>query len=459
MTTRRSLALGTAILLASAPTAASEDEGAAVFRPAETADAVLNSESQSWPRYLHDQLHLPEWIDFAIDQSTRFEFLEGPFRPGEPDSQAQFPQRTRLRLGIDGPRPVRLLAELQDARTWNDGPDDFTRNEIDHLDVLQLFVSATAQDLFGAGLRGDIAVGRMTLDIGSRRLVARNRFRNTTNAFDGVHAQIAGSEGRWRVRAFYTRPVVREEGVFDDQVWSDASFWGLAYEDGRIECLKVDAAYLDLDDTGGDSKLHTFDLRLYRPASPGRVDYEVEGMGQLGEVGPLDQSAFATHVELGYTFDVPWSPRIAAQFDHASGTDDPTGSDDHAFVPLFGARRFDLVATGIFGPFVRSNILSPGVRIGFVPLPKVRVDLKVRYWQLAEAEGAFVGTGLSDPSGDAGRELGTDVELRVRWDPVSWLGFDLGYDHWFKGSYLDRVPNVPSTADSNYFYVATRFRF
>ena len=33
------------------------------------------------------------------------------------------------------------------------------------------------------------------------------------------------------------------------------------------------------------------------------------------------------------------------------------------------------------------------------------------------------------------------------------------HDLWFKGSYLDRVPNTSSTRDSDYVYLATRFRF
>jgi len=447
-----------AAVFAGAASAAAQPE-AVISRPPQTADAMLNAENQSWPRYLQRLLLPPEWIDLAVDQRTRFEYLENPFRPGEPDSQAQFPQRTRLRLGIDVPQSVRFLVEFQDSRTWNDGPDDFTRNVINHVDLLQLSVSATSHDLFGSDLRGDVHFGRLTLDVGSRRLVARNRFRNTTNAFDGVHLQIAGSGELWRLRGFYTRPVQREDGAFDDAAWSGARFWGLAYEDLRTDWMRIDMAYFDLDSEGTATRLHTVDLRVHRPSASGELDYELELIGQFGDVGALDQSAFATHAELGYTFDLPWSPQVAAQYDYASGTGNPGGDDNHTFVPLFGARRFDLMPTGIFGPFVRSNISSPGLRIGLVPLPDLRVDLKLRYWQLAEAEGAFVGGGVQDPTGDAGRSLGTDLELRLRWDPTPWLGVALGYDYWFKGSYLDAAPNVSSTDNSNYLYGGARFRF
>src|SRR4030042_6269250 len=53
----------------------------AVTKPAETADQVLVSENESWNRYLHDALRLPAWLDLGIEQRTRFEFLEDPWRP------------------------------------------------------------------------------------------------------------------------------------------------------------------------------------------------------------------------------------------------------------------------------------------------------------------------------------------------------------------------------------------
>jgi len=416
------------------------------------------NENASWNRILHDALGLPSWLDLAIEHRTRFEFLEDPFRPTEPDTQFQFSQRSRLRIGIDGPGPLRFLAEFQDARTYGDGPRDFARSEVDKFDVLQLFVSATTRDLFGTGLRADAHIGRLTLDFGSRRLVARNRFRNTTNSFDGIHLQLGDGEA-WRVRAFFARPVAREPGYMDDDSSSKRRFWGVAYEDERIAWLNLDAYYFGLHRRARDLEYHTFGLRGSRPAQPKRVDYEVELMGQFGDSVGRDHSAVAGHAELGYTLDLPWSPRLVAQFDYASGTSNPNGDETHTFVFLFGARRFDLNVTGIYGPFRRSNILSPGVRLILSPLPNVKAELKFRYWELAKARDRFVGTGLQDPTGAAGRHLGEDIELRVRWRPTPWLALDAGYDHWFKGSYLDRVANVPSTSDSDYVYVSAKLQF
>ena len=442
-----------------------------VFKPTETADAVLHAENVVWGRQLHDALRLPDWFDLAVDHRDRFEFLDDPWRPGESQKQTQFVKRSRVRIGIDGPGGIRLLGELQDARVFNDRPNDFTANEVDHLDVLQLFVSGTRKHLFGRGLRADAHVGRMTIDVASRRLVARNDFRNTVNAFDGIHLQLGSDDRRWRVRGFYTLPVaVRDSDLMNNRLSTRRRFWGIAYEDLRNPWLQLDAYYLGLNDLPGNRSYRTYGLRGYRKPAPSQLDYEGEVAAQFGDrktaaQGTRDQQAWLVHAELGYTFGVPWSPRVAAQFDYASGNDDPSDDDSHAFDSLFGARRFDLIPTGIFGSFRRTNIVSPGVRLGLQPAKTVRLDLKVRHWMLEEARDAFAGSAgpgagsLTDATGNAGRDLGTDLELRARWDVQEWLGFDVGYDHWWKGRYLDDVANAETRGDSDYLYLQSRVKF
>lgn len=459
------------LLISGSGIGASAAPAPTVWKPTETADAVLHAESSAWSRHLHDALRLPTWLDVAVDQRDRFEFLDDPWRPGESQTQTQIVQRSRLRIGLDAPGGIRLLGELQDARTLNDRPNDFVQNAVDRLDVLQLFVSATRKDLFGRGLRVDAHAGRLTIDVASRRLVARNDFRNTSNAFDGVHLQLGSDDRKWRVRGFYTFPVaIRDSDLMNDRLSTRRRFWGLAFEDQRNPWLQLDAYYLGLNDLPGNRSYRTYGLRVHRKPVPDQLDYEGEVAAQLGErwttaQGLRDQLAWMVHAELGYTFAVAWSPRIVAQLDYASGNDDPSDDDSHTFDPLFGARRFDLMPTGVFGPFRRSNLVSPGVRLGLQPTKTVRLDVKVRHWMLDEARDAFVGTAgpgggaLTDATGNAGRDLGTDLELRARWDAFEWLGFDVGYDHWWKGEYLDEVANARTRGDADYFYLQSRLRF
>lgn len=435
----------------------------------ETADQILIYDREvRWTRYLRSALQAPEWLEIGVEQRTRFESFDHPFRKGEYGTDSQIPQRSRLRLGIDGPGPFRFLAEFQDSRTHLEQPGDFVNNEVvDTTDVLQVFVSATVPNLLGSGLRSDLHVGRLTMDFGHRRYIARNNYRNTTNSFNGIHWQLS-REKHWLIRSFFVAPtILRQERP--DTFATDFLFWGVAYENQEISWLQTSIYYFGLNDReSSDSNSHrrfsTFGFRIYRNPHEGRLDYEIETAFQTGRKGSKEHFAYNPHAELGYTFRLPWTPRLLIQYDYASGTSNPNGSQDGTFDKLFGARNFDLIPTGIYGPFNRSNISSPGIRLLVWPNPSLRLQLKFRAWYLAQARDAFSDSGLQDPSGRAGNYLGEDLSLRARWNMNQNLQFEAVYDHWFKGSFFDRIaaeqPDLNlSTADTDYFGILTKVRF
>lgn len=433
----------------------------------ETADHVLvRTFETKWHRYLKAGLNLPGWLDLGLENRTRYEGFDHPWRVGEQGYDAQIPQRSRLRIGLNG-GPLRFLAELQDSRTHLNDATDFNNTTVtDTTDVLQLFGSLTLRNVMGTGLRTDLHFGRMTLDFGRRRYIARNDFRNTTNSFNGVHWQLA-RENDWRVRAFFVAPTIRAQQR-PDKFDTDYLFWGVYYETKQSPWFQTNLYYFGLNDqrssVSNQRQLSTFGLRVYKSPREGEIDYEVETAFQTGRVGGKDHFAYNPHAEMGYTFRAPWEPRLVFQYDYASGTSNPNGSQNGTFDKLFGARRFEFMPTGIFGPFFRSNISSPGGRIVLQPAGNVRLQLKVRAWYLAQSRDAFAGSGLQDPTGQAGNNLGQDLEVRAQWNVHLNLAFDVGYDHWFKGSYFDRLaaqqPSLNlSTKDSDYFYALAKVRF
>ena len=192
-------------------------------------------------------------------------------------------------------------------------------------------------------------------------------------------------------------------------------------------------------------------------------EYEFEGAIQVGSLGQVDHFAYNPNAQVGYTLNLPWTPRFLLQYTYASGTRTPGGSQDGNFDPLFGARRFDLMPSGTFGPFLRSNISSPGWRLIVKPAKNWKVQVKQRFWYLAQARAVYVGGLLQDSTGGSGNYLGHDLEFRVQWAVSQNLDFDAGYDHWFKGSYFDRLPasaNLPpgGNKDTDYFYFSIRVR-
>src|SRR5690606_20230279 len=100
---------------------------------------------------------------------------------------------------------------------------------------LQTYLQLSADDLLLEGSSPELRLGRQTMDIGSRRLVARNLFRNTLNAFYGAALYWDAERGP-DLRLFYVRPVMRRPSaaaeLLDNQWQADRSyddyqFWSL----------------------------------------------------------------------------------------------------------------------------------------------------------------------------------------------------------------------------------------
>ena len=443
---------------------------AAEHPPPDTADAVLVKPGNwRWNRYLKAALNLPDWLDLGLDHRTRFEVYDHPWRVSQPQGQTdpQIQQRSRLRVGVNA-GSLRVLFEGQDSRVYLTEPGDFVNaSSKNEFDILQAFASLTANDFLGTGLRTDLHVGRFTMDMGSRRLIARNAFRNTTNAFDGFHWQLADKDD-WRFRAFLVEPVIINPTQLDEQSARNV-FWGTFFESQQVPWLRLNLYYFGLNDQRGSivsfqRTSSTFGLRLYEPPRRGWLDYELENVLQTGHSGNTNRLAHFHHVDVGYTFDLPWAPRFLMFYDYASGDRNSSDSQDSAFDPLFGARRFEYMPTGNFGPFFRTNISSPGWRLILSPATGWKFQLKHRIWYLATARGTFGVSTIRDQTGNSGNFIGQDVEVRLQWAITSNLGFDAGYDHWFKGSYFDRLPasaGLPpgGSKDTDYFYVLTNIRF
>jgi hypothetical protein len=334
------------------------------------------------------------------------------------------------------------------------------------MDILQLFGSLKLNNVLGTGLRTDFHFGRMTMDVGNRRMIARNAFRNTVNAFDGFHWQLKQDKA-WQVRAFIVEPVIRDDVSLDKQ-HENSLFWGTYFQSMHFPWFQIDAYYLGLNDTrvanvATHRTFSTFGGRLYKDPKPGQADYDVETSWQFGTRGVNDHFAYFNHLDIGYMARMPWTPRLLFHFDYASGDRDPGDSQSGAFDTLFGARRWEYGPTGIWGPFSRTNLISPGWRLVVTPTRDWILQLKHRAWYLAESKDFFGNSGLRDTTGSAGSSLGQDVELQAQWALNANLDFDVGYVHWFKGSYFDSpviLAQMPSggNKDSDYFYVSVRVR-
>lgn len=314
----------------------------------------------------------------------------------------------------------RLVVEMLDARQYlQDSGSSINKTMVNPFDILQAHLRRDARELIPGG-NSMVRVGRETLDLGNRRLIARNAFRNTINSFTGID-WLWSAEGGGSVRAFYFLPVRRLfEGTAalreNDLEWDTQSFdqqlYGFYGEHPRLPGeVRVEAYYLRLKEESGydlrDRQLHSPGVRIFRAPKAGQWDFEWESTYQFGQsrlgtdlrLSPLDHEAFLEHFTLGFTFETPWQPRVSVRYDYASGDSDPTDGDNGRFDTLFGARRFEFGTTGIYGSVSRANLNSPDYSISVKPRLDFDLSLSQSLLWLAEARDGLAGAGVRDFGG------------------------------------------------------------
>jgi Alginate export len=456
-------------------------------------DALLGSDKYEKPVWnLHDALKLPEWLSVSLEQRTRYETMSGTFKAGSKGGDQQIPLQTTLWLEAHL-SSFRLGTEFMDARALNSDSGTGVNNTMaDTADFLQGYGAWSDQNVLYSGIGAEVVAGRQTLNLGSRRLVARNTFRNTVNSFTGVKLRLI-DYGNWQFNGFVSTPVnrlpnsnasnaavVNNLEVFDREntnTWFSGGFLELNNLGWNINS----EVYLYHLDEGSSTSVPTRHRRYFTPGmrffikpAKAEIDFQLETIGQFGTVRAttapnslnLNHTAWYQHADVGYTIDMPWSPRLAFEYDYASGDQNPNDNKDQRFDTLYGARRFDFGPTGIYGAFSRANINTPGLRLNVAPRSDVQASLSYRAFWLAASKDCWGGatcTGssliLQDKTGRSGNNLGQQLELTTRWDFNSSLNFETGWTHLFKGSFAKDAPSAPAPVDVDYFYVQSMLRF
>ncbi|CUQ65651.1 exported protein of unknown function [Candidatus Nitrospira inopinata] len=395
------------------------------------------------PRLLHRLLNQPEGFRFGGEYRIRYETLEGRWRRGEAGSDQQVAQRTRFYFSIkDIADPLRAVLEFQDSRTWLTDQGSFVNNtHVNHTDIQQLHVDLVSSNFFGSGLYTELNVGRLNMDLGRRRWVARNSFRNTTNAFDGI-SWLLGKTEVWSLRAFVVAPVGRFLRRLDEPD-TERRLWGLYYESHHLSRMRTDLYYFGHRDRGPFRDFDMVGTRIRKRPAAGTFHYEIESAYQFGDVSRQGRFQHFQHAEGGFTFDAPWIPQIVLQFDYAS----------RGFDSLYGARVFEFAPTGIFGPVVRTNLLSPGLRLLANPTDKLSLYLQQRALWLADGRSPWAGSGRHDPTGAAGTFVGHTSDLRAGYRVTDNLFLQVGFVHFAFGGVPKRTPD--STGDRRAIYAYT----
>lgn len=455
----------------------------AAAAPIAGAQTVQSDDAGPWR--LQSALGLPDGMRVEGSIRPRYEALANPFVSGRTDDDEFLGLQTQLRAEFDigSGTHLTLGGELLDSRFIAGNETGGAAAEINTLEPAQAWLAWRPRDFLLEGAKLDLTAGRFTMDVGSRRLVARANYRSILASFDGVRA-VWTTKDKLAVTLAYTAPVTREPAdapsALDNEVALDAQFdnvrLGVAHIDMPLpNDLRGELYLLDFqedDDSNAATRnrdLATLGVRLRHLPARGKFDFDLELAHQTGSqratTSPLDVTSLShdaqmAHLEAGFSFDAPWSPRVALQYDFASGDASPADNESGRFDPLFGDRSFEFGPTSTFGFISRTNLSSPGIRLEVKPDADSDAYVMLRQVRLAEARDSLANSSVRDTTGASDKDAGLQLEGRYRhWLVKDSLRLSVGAAVVFEGDFLKTAPNATGMGDPVYGFTELTWTF
>ena len=449
------------------------------------------------------------WLDLGLEQRFRYEYRDNDFRRGTISGSRQIDDkrgsqtvdqplllRTRAYIGVKNILdPFRFALEIQDSRQNLGGYiHEVETRDTNDLHILQGYLELNFKETFlGKDPLGNdrpiwIRAGRHAWEAGDRRLIARNEWRNTTNNFYGLRANIGDKKNDWQLELHAVNPVQRFRDA-DDKTDKSQDFYGaiLNYR-GWSDIVTFEPSYFLFKQDGDkvkfnangevqgdankiDREIHIGVLRAYGVIPATQFDFDGSYNKQWGKVQRLvnsekievDHDAHAYNFEIGYNVKHPWKPRVSTFYGMATGDKTPQGIDTtpmERFERLFGFARpwsnDDYIQM--------ENIRTNKVRLEFDPkisfLDNVKVDTGFSWYRLDSATDRWnAGGDVRDATGGSGRDLGKEYDLRVRFPINQYASLNLGYAYFWGGDFVTSPVTFRSvtgsgnrSSESEFFY-------
>ena len=414
----------------------------------------------------------------------------------------------RFRLGVMlKPAPwLKIYAQTQDSREYLSDRQDFPgvlgAEGDDAFDLRQGYVEISDYDKCPWGLK----IGRQVLAYGDERLVGSSEWNNFGRTFDAVKLRYQQKD--WWVEGFAsTVPVVTRGKYNQSDLFNGTEnhreqvFSGLYFSTTSLSVQTTDVYVFHLHENTsalyqptalGDTNFFTFGARVKSkpgvfhherpwlgdnkaildgkstPPAPAPapapkalgLDYDAEVAFQTGKVRGLDLTAFAAHGGLGYTFDLPWTPRLGVEYNYASGDTNSADGNLETFQNLFPSNH---PRYGFMDAFSWQNMHNPAVSLKAAPCKKITLEAGYHLFWLATNEdvwyrsnGATAVRPLTPLARNADKFAGAELDFLVTYKPLKQLGFTAGYSHFFAGDYL-RSTGAHDDADFGYVQATIEF--
>ncbi len=416
------------------------------------------------------------WLDAGLDYRMRIEFRNNDIRrPESFNRDLPVLLRTRAYFGVkEKLDPFRFAVELEDARRYN-GKYALDTRDANYFELIQTYGELHFKQLLGKDPLGNerplkLRGGIMAFEFLDRRLIALNRWRNTTNTFVGGRVSLGQEKNEWQVELVAVRPMKREIERFDRP--DNNQFFSLAMMHWRkwSKIITIEPYYIGLLQNASENNnysqrnIHGLGLRLYGWVNQSGVNYDLTGMFQFGEDRELPHRAYSVTTEVGYSMkQIRWEPRISLFCGYASGDRNPNDAISNRFEIFFGFAR-----PWSFDDYVKmENIIAPKIRIDVEPVRGIKIDAGYSFYWLASEKDRFVsllaGSALNtDQTGESGKFLGHGMDFRIRFKPMPFIDANFGYSHFATGEFVkarQKAANGESAKSSDFLYLELSLNF
>ncbi len=355
-----------------------------------------------------------------------------------PDVTARL--HSRWRVGFEASMPdgwkTRVVYQYSNDRTYAPGGDlEREKNNI-------------REAVFWNTLNGDerVFLGRQIINIDNHRLVGATDWDNIGRTWDAVRYQWDSNSGHWD--AFGAKLGTAPFGGFS----KNAYLGGLGYQWRSRDHLYLFYKH-DRDPLG--PHINVWTLNGVKRGTLGTFRYGLEGSLQTGRIptGSLQAWHFSAYLELPICEDL----YFLAETNWASGGTDngisntfdqlyPTNHDKYGYADLQGLR----------------NVRHFGARFFYDPRGPLSADAGYHLLQLYDRTDAWYGASgapiLQDPTGNSGRNVGSEVDIRARWDaPGRWY-VEGGFSWFIPGSFINNVQGQ-DVDDILFWYVMAGWRY
>jgi hypothetical protein len=403
-----------------------------------------------------DSLKNAAWLDLGLDYRFRYEYRDDDIRREQAGLDEPLLHRTRAYLAVhDLLDPFRFAVEMQDSRRYNSNyPRD--NRDVNEFEIIRLygelyFASALGHDPHGNARPLSLRYGIHNFEFLDRRLIGNNQWRNTANTFQGFHGSLGQEANDWQIDLLAVQPLNRSKYEWDRPVEQQWMYGVIGHWRRWSDAITLEPFYLALNQSAhgqvAERLVHSPGLRGYGVIPGTAFDFDFDLVYQTGRTGDKKMQAYGGNIEIGYSFDQPWKPRLSGFYGYASGDQNPKDDQDNRFERFFGFGR----PWSANDYIIFENISTPKLRLELTPSKNLRMDLGYSWYWLASDQDRFSpANSAQDKAGKSGNFIGHEFDIRARWQVSSKVEAILGYAHFTPG---DFIRNTVRPNDTDFAYL------